>query len=75
MIALEPESPTEILRTWTLNYPHSGGDYQTYAVSADGKRILSLQFVLNTGPTADPGGPDPPLSITVAMNWASALKK
>ena len=73
--ALEPETPIEILRTWTLNYPHSAGDYQTYAISSDGKRILCFQFVLNAGPAADTGGPDPPLSITVAMNWAAGLKK
>ena len=74
--ALEPASPTEIIRTWTLNYPHSGGDYSTYAVSADGKRILVLQFVVGSAtPAGDTGGADPPLSITVAMYWTAGLKK
>ena len=43
--AFEPESPKEIVRTIALNYTHTAGDYQTWAVSADGKRILSLQLV------------------------------
>ena len=74
--ALEPESPKDIIRAWALNYPHSGGDYQTYAVSADGKRFLSAQFVVSaSGPAADAATPDPPQSITVAMNWAASLKK
>jgi len=79
--AFEPSSPKEIVRINTVNYSHSGGDYQTYAVSADGKNILMVQFVPNAfGGNANQGagdavGPDPPLSITVAMNWASSLKK
>jgi Tol biopolymer transport system component len=75
---LEPGSPKEILRTWGLNYPHAGGDYQMYSVSADGKRVLTVQVVTTTsgapgGP--DNGSPDVPLSITAAMNWAGSLKK
>mgnify|MGYP001594815973 CR=1 FL=1 len=75
--AFEPESPKEIVRIIALNYPHSGGDYQTYAVSADGQRILMVQFAGtgNAPAAAVAAGPDPPLSITVAMNWASSLKK
>ena len=74
---LEPESPKEVVRIWGVNHAHTGGDYQMYAVSADGKRVLTLQLVVtaNGGPAGDVGGPDPPLSITVAMNWASGLKK
>ena len=74
---LEPESPKELIRTWGINHAHSGGDYQMYAVSADGKRVLTFQLVVsaNGGPAGDLGGPDPPLSITVAMNWAAGLKK
>jgi dipeptidyl aminopeptidase/acylaminoacyl peptidase len=76
--AFEPESPKEILRSWGVNYPHSGGDYHNYAVSADGKRILTVQIVSLSniiGPAGDSGNPDPPLSITVAMNWASSIQK
>jgi eukaryotic-like serine/threonine-protein kinase len=75
--ALEPTSPKEILRIRVVNYAHSAGDYHTYAVSSDGKRILMLQFVNNaTGAIGgEVVGPEPPLSITVAMNWATSLKK
>jgi hypothetical protein len=49
-------------------------------VSADGKRILTFQYVSvsQTGAGAaagDTGGVEPPLSITVAMNWTAGLKK
>jgi len=74
--AFEPGSPKDIVRIWGMNYPHSGGDYSTYAVSADGKRILTVQATPNSaGAGADAALPDPPLSITVAMNWAASLKK
>src|SRR5262245_729535 len=73
---LEPGSPKELVRTNALNTPHAGGDYQMYDVSADGQRILYLQFV-NIGATAATGGldPDPQLNLTIAMHWASGLKK
>jgi Tol biopolymer transport system component len=75
--AFEPGDPKEIVRMLALNFPHSAGDYQTYAVSADGQRILMVQYagVSNAPATAAATSPDPPLSITVAMNWASSLKK
>jgi len=67
--AFEPTDPKEIVRIWGVNHPHSGGDYSTYAVSADGKRILTLQLFLRPdtpiGGVGDATGPDPPLSITV----------
>ena len=48
--------------------------------SADGKQILTVQLVnpnavLAGAAAAGALGPDPPLSITVAMNWATSLKK
>jgi hypothetical protein len=47
-----------------------------YAVSADGKRILTVQATgNNVNAGAEAGTPDPPLSITVAMNWVAGLKK
>jgi Tol biopolymer transport system component len=76
--AFEAGTPKEMVRIVGMNFPHSGGDYQTYAVSADGKKILMIQLVNNGAANAvggDAVGPDPPLSITVAMNWASSLKK
>jgi len=38
--ALEPGIPQRFVRIFANNTPHTGGDYQTYAVSADGNRIL-----------------------------------
>jgi dipeptidyl aminopeptidase/acylaminoacyl peptidase len=73
----EPESPKDIVRIIAANIPHSGGDYQTYAVSADGQRILMVQWAgLASVPAAAAStSPDPPLSITVAKNWSSSLNK
>jgi len=77
--AIDPGTPKEIVRTIVGNFSHSGGDYPAYAVSADGQRILMFQIVSGSGSNGaaagDAVGPDPPLSITVAMNWASSLKK
>jgi Tol biopolymer transport system component len=75
--AFEPESPKELVRIIAVNIPHSGGDYQTYAVSADGQRILMVQFAgFGSAPAAAAAtSPDPPLSITVARNWSTSLKK
>jgi dipeptidyl aminopeptidase/acylaminoacyl peptidase len=75
---LEPESPKDLLRTLGVNEAHSGGDYQMYSVAADGKRILTFQYVNTPAITpgaGDSGGAEPPLSITVAMNWTAGLKK
>jgi hypothetical protein len=48
--AFEPGSPKEIVRIPALNFPHSGGDYPTYAVRADGKQILMVRLVHPTQP-------------------------
>jgi eukaryotic-like serine/threonine-protein kinase len=74
----EPGSPKDIVRTGAMNWPHSGGPYQTYDVSDDGQRILTFQLGnLNSLIAALGGlsGIDPPYSITVAVNWPSSLKK
>ena len=76
--AFEAGNPKPILRTVVVNYPHSGGDYTAYAVSADGKRFLTPQAANATNPNAgasDADGPDAPLSITVAMDWAAGLRR
>jgi Tol biopolymer transport system component len=77
--AFDPKTPREFVRIVAMNFVHSGGDYQTYAIKPDAKQILMLQLVNSTNnniaATGDAVGPDPPLSITVAMNWASSLKK
>jgi len=69
--ALEHDTPKEILRFMAINFPHTGGDYQSYAISGDGQRILYPQIV-RTGGSAAPTarGPDPAIGFIVAMNWA-----
>jgi Tol biopolymer transport system component len=76
--ALEPGIPQPFVRTWGNATPHTGGDFQIYGVSADGKRIVMGQ---NAGFGGGGGGsaaigPEPGRPyITVAINWASSLKK
>ncbi|MBK5290650.1 MAG: serine/threonine-protein kinase [Acidobacteriia bacterium] len=68
---LEPDSPKELVRMTALNIPHSGGDYQPYAISADGERILYPQLIpasSTAGPTGS--GPGAGLAFSVAMHWA-----
>jgi Tol biopolymer transport system component len=73
---LEPGTPRDILQFPTLNMPHSGGLYSTYAVSPDGERILVAQFVPSVGASTDSQiGPDTPSGLTVALNWVAGLKK
>jgi hypothetical protein len=71
----EPGSPREAVIFPALNVPHSGGDYHAYAVSPDGQRFLVLQFVIPTAGVAAQIGPDTYSGLTVAMNWAAALKR
>jgi Tol biopolymer transport system component len=71
----EPSSPREVAIFPALNVPHSGGDYHAYAVSPDGQRFLILQFVLPTTAVTGQIGPDTYAGLTVALNWAEALKK
>jgi len=40
----EPGSPKDIVRTGAMNFPHSGGPYQTYDVSADGQKVLTFNW-------------------------------
>jgi eukaryotic-like serine/threonine-protein kinase len=74
----EPGNPREIVRAGAMNWPHSGGPYQTYDVSADGQKILTFQLaglerlIAVFGMTS---GIDPPYGITVAINWPSSLKE
>jgi hypothetical protein len=59
------------------NLAHSGGEYHTYAVSADGQHFLYFQRVLPgaTPAAATAFGPEPVNDMTVALHWQSALKK
>ena len=72
---LLPESPVPMLIFPTLNLPHSGGEYHTYAVAQDGQRFLVQQFMPPTAATGGQFGPDTSSGLTVALNWASTLKK
>jgi eukaryotic-like serine/threonine-protein kinase len=71
----EPDSPREVVIFPALNVLHSGGDYHPYAVSPDGQRFLILQFVTPTAGAGGQIGPDTYSGLTVAMNWAAALKR
>jgi len=75
--SLEPGSPREVLQFVAQNLPHSGGAYQTYAVSPDGQRFLVPQYVpsvaASTGTTQI--SPDTFSGLTIAINWAASLKK
>ncbi len=65
----EPVTPKGIVGIPALSIPHSGGDYSTYAVSADGQRILMLQYAQTGGAATTSVGPDPPSHLTVALHW------
>ena len=74
--SIEAGSPKEAIRLLALRYAHSGSDYHTYGVSADGQRFLSFQHVI-TGATATaqivPEVPIP--GLTVAMHWIDKIRK
>jgi dipeptidyl aminopeptidase/acylaminoacyl peptidase len=73
---LEPDSPRDLVIFPTLNLPHSGGTYHTYAVAPDGERFLVAQFVPPASAAAGSQiGPDTTSGLTVAINWAAGLKK
>ncbi len=68
--AIESATPSEIVKMMALNMPHNGGDYHTYAISADGQRILYHQVARTGGGNATAArGPDPAMGFVVAMHW------
>jgi Tol biopolymer transport system component len=74
--SFEAGSPMEIVAFAALNLPHAGGMYPTYAVSPDGQRFLVMQFSPSaTGGGTGQIGPDTFSGLTIAVNWASSLKK
>jgi Tol biopolymer transport system component len=75
--ALEPGAPQEVEIVPVLNLPHSGGSYHTYAVDPKGDRFLVMQYFPSGGPASANTqiGPDTFSGLTVALNWAAALKK
>jgi Tol biopolymer transport system component len=72
--AFTHEAPRMFLRINALNYPHSGGDYHTYAVSPDGQRFLIFQYLL-TGGATPPSDADPAAGVTVLMHWTQTVRK
>jgi Tol biopolymer transport system component len=75
--SLEAGSPSEVLQFLGMNLPHSGGAYNTYAVSPDGQRFLVPQYAPSSATAASPAqiGPDTFSGLTIAINWAASLKK
>jgi Tol biopolymer transport system component len=76
--ALEAAVPQAFVRTFANNSPHNGGDYQTYGISADAKRLLVGQIAgqAGSGGGSTVIGPDPGRPyFTVAMNWTPGLEK
>jgi Tol biopolymer transport system component/predicted Ser/Thr protein kinase len=74
--ALEKEPPTQVIGFPVLNLVHSGGSYHTYAVDPRGERFLLMQYSPSTTTAANAQiGPDTFSGLTVALNWASSLKK
>ena len=68
--------PRQVVVFPIINLPHSGGSYNPYAVSPDGKSFLIPQYVPSTGVvTGSQIGPDTFSGLTVAINWPSSLKK
>jgi eukaryotic-like serine/threonine-protein kinase len=77
--ALLPGPAKQIMGMVALNSPHTGGDYQTYSVSADGKRFLMVRFAGQVPTPAATGagayGPEPNYGLTAAIDWTAGLKK
>ena len=73
---LENGSPHDLMGFTIIDLPHNGLSYWPYAVSPDGQRFLVTQFVPPaTAAAASQIGPDTFSGVTIAINWASALKK
>jgi Tol biopolymer transport system component len=73
--SFEHSAPKAIVNMGALNFPHASVDYHTYAVSADGQRILYYQFAQPTVAAAQSAGIDYPNGLMIAMNWEAGLKK
>jgi eukaryotic-like serine/threonine-protein kinase len=76
----EPGSPKDIVRSMVMNLPHTA-PYQTYDISADGRRLLTSQMKFDAADAAEvatpslPTGLAPESGVTIAINWPSSLKK
>jgi Tol biopolymer transport system component len=76
-VSFEHDPVREIIRVPVLNIPHSGGDYQAYDISADGQRVLLMEFAAGINGAAATSGlmPDPPGQYVIALNWTAGLKR
>jgi len=72
---LELGSPHELMSFGIIDLPHNGLSYWPYAVSPDGQRFLITQFVPPATAATSQIGPDTFSGVTIAVNWASGLKK
>ena len=73
--SIEAGSPKEVVRLLALRFPHPGGDYHTYDVSADGQRFLTFQRVVTSNSVGTQIAPEVPIQgLTVAMHWIEGLK-
>ena len=70
------EPPRPVMGFFALQYPHSGGDYHTYAVAPDAQRMLIYQGTQTqiTAPYVSET-PDPPAGITALLNWVQGIRK
>jgi hypothetical protein len=71
----EHAPPKAVLNMYAFTYPHSGGDYHTYAVSPDGQKFLYFQFVPPAAAATTASGPDHQSGLMIAIDWAAALGK
>ena len=73
----EAATPKEVLRFGAIGLPHSGGDYQIYAVSADAQRIRMVRYVAGGAALGAVSATTPvvPGDMTVALHWEAGLKK
>jgi eukaryotic-like serine/threonine-protein kinase len=79
---LEAGAPENVLIFPALNQPHSGGIYSTYAidpryaVDPKAERFLVMQYAPSIAVANNTQiSPDTFSGLTVALNWASSLKK
>jgi serine/threonine protein kinase/Tol biopolymer transport system component len=74
--SVEAGTPIEALRFLAVRFPHTGSDYHTYGVSADGQKFLAFQRVLTSSSATAQIVPEVPIpGLTVAMNWAAKVRK
>jgi Tol biopolymer transport system component len=64
---VEHDPPREVLIFPTLNFPHTGGSYHTYAVAPDGQKFLYFQFEPPAAAAATTSTPDHPSGLIIQL--------